>query len=203
VPEIADYEVRRELADDKEMADRFWALVEAFSPWRDRVAQGDIGNENLAEWFISIEWISVTLSQAFDFPQGAERLALFERLRGELNDLHNVDVGATVQQRVEAITEALEHTLEVGRRKLLDQVEISARLDPSIVDGRKAAEVTLFLRNEGTLLLSLLRVQTEPEQGDKRFKFLRVGEEVSLSVTIPPRLAGTYPLTGLSGRRFA
>jgi len=177
------------------MSRRFLYLSDALLPWGERAVHGELGDEDLTDWLVSVTSIGIDLSRAFTLPEGAERLAILERLGAKLNEPHYMDVGETVRQRVEAITEALERTIETGRGKLLDQVEIAARLDPPLVDGGRTTEVTLFLKNDGTLLLSSFQVQIEPEQKEAYYNFLSKGEEVSLSFEVPPRPVGVYPLT--------
>ena len=201
-PSIRNLLESREQSDDFESARSFSALAAALAPWEDRATQDKVGDEDLAVWLMKVTRLSRLVSGAFELPKGTERLAVLEGSRVQLTELQLPgvwdffqNVGPSVRQRAEAIPDAIAKTIEAERRRLLEQVEISSSLEPSILDEGKLSEVTIRLKNESTLPLRTLHVQTEPERSNAIFQFFQVGYSISWPVTISPRPIGTYPLS--------
>ncbi|MBI4640530.1 MAG: restriction endonuclease subunit S [Candidatus Tectomicrobia bacterium] len=198
---LSDQSIRNLLAepeqfDEIEISRRFNALVGALHPWRDRAAYSQISDKGLTTWLIQIAELSGNLRDAFELPRSAERLAMLESLRVPMAKLRNIlpDVRSSIRQRVEVITDAIEYTLESERQRILEHIEISAQLEPAILDAGRSSEVIIRLKNEGTLPLRAFHVQTQPELGEADFKLFQSGKDISWAVIVSPRPAGTYSM---------
>jgi type I restriction enzyme M protein len=180
---------------DKENISRFLKLAVALKRLVDDIEPSAEKKNALAQWLSEVCDMGFLLVEAL-LLKGAERLVVIEKLRSPLNDVESIlpSVKQSIRERVEAIGTAMERALESACRELLEQVEISTRLEPPLIDGGRSSELTVYLKHEGALLLRFLSVKTEPDRSEASFHLFRPGEEISFPVSVSPRAAGTYPL---------
>lgn len=194
-----------EQSEEEEVTRSLDKLVTILRPWRNRVAHGGVSSKGLNLWLLQIFKVSEVLSEAFEWPRGAEQLAMLESLRLPIMEIKNSfpEVEPSVFRRVQAITDAIERIFIIERKRLLEDVRIAPQLEPAIIDVGKFSEIIIKLKNESPLPLRNFNVKTVQEQSEAHFKSFPTGEYRSWPVKISPRPPGTYSLSvPWDGTRF-
>lgn len=142
-------------------------------------------------------------------PEGSAQLSILEgtmagmarssKILGD-RSLPAVGVALSLGRRVEEIVNDL-------RERLLDTVDIQAKLDPEVMVAGRTNEIILRLHNKSPLPLRNFSVNTEPPVGKAAVNFLGERQELPITLTLPaPEDSGFYDLqakwkgTRLDGR---
>jgi type I restriction enzyme M protein len=185
----------------------------------------DEGIEPLHDWLRGIHDFATRLVDVLDLPIGPERfsslqawkLALdaeagdFQKAREELRSRAQSSrkssdsqrVVATVQERSEALLEAL---IEVWRSDCddhLNNARLSATLSPALVTLGIPTEISVSVVNEGALPLRKLVFETRPAESQAACNLLRAGASFQWPVKVVGRESGKQTiLLRWTGRRM-
>jgi type I restriction enzyme M protein len=182
---------------DGDEGNQFTRLASALRPWRNKAAhETSIGDPALSSWLLAASMLAESLADAFELPTGAERLAAFGVLEEQINDLDDlkVEVDESLHERLWTLAESFKQTLANVRQRILEDTPIAAVLDSAFVDANMEAEIVVRFKNEGNLPLRNLTIYTMPDQSETKAKLLRASAELTCTVPVPPRPAGSYPL---------
>jgi type I restriction enzyme M protein len=184
--------------DESDSLIQFRRLAAALRPWRNKAAHNRlIGDQSLLLWLLKVSWLVENIVEAFEIPQGADRLALLSLVQNEMDEFDAITSGVNenIRARLWTITEAIKETLARARSRLLEKVNISATIEPAIVDADVSSELEIRFKNNGSLPLRRLIANTTPDVSKKEIRFLQAGESTAWSVPVPPRSTGAYPVT--------
>jgi type I restriction enzyme M protein len=176
---------------------QFARLAAALRPWRNKAAHDkSIGDPALSSWLLAASALAESLADAFELPTGAERLAACGVLEEQINELDDlkVEVDESLHERLWTLAESMKQALANARQRILEDTPIAAVLDSAFVNANMESEIIVRFKNDGSLPLRNLVIQTTPDHSETKTKLLRAGGELACSVPVPPRPTGSYPL---------
>ncbi|MBS1789702.1 MAG: N-6 DNA methylase [Acidobacteria bacterium] len=178
------------------------AVARSMTTWRNRISHDQFASKALTTWLFEATHITEFLTLAFDSPNAAERLAILENLRNRWTritfDAPGMETTA-LAQRIEAINILLHRTIENERDRIQVGMKVTGRTEPPIIDAGKSADLTIWLKNEGPVVLMKFRASDptieESSNPAVEKRFLQPGEEVAMPLSFPAQTAvGTQEL---------
>lgn len=153
-------------------------------------------NDEFVMWLRHAALLVDSVVDALELPVGAERLAMLEIMQKDLTQLGAAPQhpSALVRADLTLALEAVTKEVSEERERILSSANVSAALEPAIIEPNQEAEITIRLRNEDGLPLRKISVETSPLLSQKEIYLLRAGEEETWTTIVPPSPAGTYPL---------
>ena len=171
--------------------------------WRNQNVLGLPANRNFYVWVNSVAHATEYLGFALDVSNPAERLLILEGLKNTpLVNPYNVELPETslLAERIEAINSTISRTIETERRKILQIVRITGRVESPIIDVGSSAELIIRLKNESPVSLvkfvSNIQSLEIQQEANTETRILEPGSEISLPFTFPAQSEpGTHDLT--------
>jgi type I restriction enzyme M protein len=162
-----------------------------------RSKPGASAGDEFPMWLSQAGLLVDSVVDAHELPSGAERLAMLEIIQKDLDQLGDAPKHPSVLVRADLTLalEAVKHRVTEERERILSSTQLSATLEPAIIEADKETEITVRFRNDGGLPLRKILVGTIPISSQKEIYLLRVGEESSWTILVPPSPSGTYPLS--------
>jgi type I restriction enzyme M protein len=189
---------------------KFVHLADALRPWSSDTERWVAATDmEVALFLLTIAAVAESVTEAFDLPMGADRLAILNFQQSEIEAMKQLFLLTTneidgsvevtperesVRARVQAITKAIETVINNAKENILEQIDISAELSPAIVSSNIGLELTVQVKNNGSLPLRRFEFVTEPDTAFAKTSFLQVGDTLQTTMSVPPRPAGTYSL---------
>ena len=128
-------------------------------------------------------------------PEGSAQLSILEGTRAGIAKSSKIlgDRSLPAVKTALSLARQVEDSVTELRERLLDTVEIQAKIDPEVIEAGRFSEVILRVRNDSPLPLRGFSVGTEPPVGKSSVNFLGERQEVSIPLSIPaPDKAGFY-----------
>jgi type I restriction enzyme M protein len=162
-----------------------------------RAKPGASVNDEFVMWLRHAALLVDSVVDALELPPGAERLAMLEIMQKDLEQLGAAPQhpSALVRADLTLALEAVEKEVTEERGRILSSSNVTATIEPAIIDPDRETEITISLRNEDGLPLRKISVETSPLLSQKEIYLLRAGEEGSWTTVVPPSPAGTYPFS--------
>jgi type I restriction enzyme M protein len=153
--------------------------------------------EEFPMWLSQAGLLVDSVVDAYELPSGSERLAMLEIIQKDLDQLGDAPKHPSVLVRADLTLamEAVKNRVVEERERILSSTQVSATLEPAIIEADKETEITVRFRNNGGLPLRKISIETSPILSQQEIYLLRVGEESSWTILVPPRPTGTYPLS--------
>lgn len=172
-------------------------FAESCKEIRNRIVHGvDVSPDpRFTAWITSFSEAIEGLRGISRVPEGSAQLSILEGTRAGIARSSKTlgDRSLPAVKTALSLARHVEESVTELRERLLDTVEIQARLDPEFVDAGQLAEVILRVRNDSPLPLRSFNVSTEPPVGKTTITFLGEHQEVAIPLGIPaPNEAGFY-----------
>lgn len=172
-------------------------LAESCKEIRNRVVHGVDGSSDskFTAWITTFSEAMEGLRGISRVPEGSAQLSILEGTRAGIAQSSKILGDRTLPAVKTALSLArqVEDSVAELRERLLDTVEIQAKIEPEIIEAGRSCEVILRVRNESPLPLRGVVVSTDPPIGKSSVNFLGERQEVSIPLSIPaPDTAGFY-----------
>ena len=154
-------------------------------------------DEKLSAWMGHFTEVGHQLEEAMEIEPGPERYAMLESLGLPARDLlESVPEGEpAVHERAQALSNSLVKQIERERKSLLNDVDVTAYLEPAVIDLGDTGSLTLYLENNGALRLRQLDVKVLELKASKEASQFPAGNTVTIELQAPAGTAGEHALT--------
>jgi type I restriction enzyme M protein len=172
-------------------------LAESCKEIRNRVVHGVDGSPDskFTAWITTFSEAMEGLRGISRVPDGSAQLSILEGTRAGIARSTKIlgDRSLPAVKTAISLARQVEDSVAELRERLLDTVEVQAKIEPEVIEAGRSSEVILRVRNESPLPLRGVVVSTEPPVGKSSVNFLGERQEVSIPLTIPaPDKAGFY-----------
>ena len=152
-------------------------------------------SRDISVWLENCKQIGESLLYALSTENGAERFALLESLRADKHKLNPFDQSSdAIIKLADSLKFLFEQLLLQERSLLINDIRLSARLNPSVVDLNDSSNVGLIIRNEGPISIRAVELQTPYTDQNERIVALSPGEEKECLLLIPAKELGVHTL---------
>lgn len=144
-------------------------------------------DKGLTYWIRQFCEAMIALRGISRIPDGSAQFSILEGTRAGIAKSSKIlgDRSLPAVKTAVSLTRQVEGTLAELRERLLDTVEIQAKIEPEHIEAGRSSEVILRVRNESPLPLRGVVVSTEPPVGKSSANFLGEKQEVSIPLSIP------------------
>lgn len=172
-------------------------LAESCKEIRNRVLHRVDGSPDskLTAWLTTFSEAMEGLRGISRVPDGSAQLSILEGTRAGIARSSKIlgDRSLPAVKTALSLARQVEDSVTELRERLLDTVDVQAKLDPEFVEADRLVEVMLRIRNDSPLPLRGVVVSTEPPVGKSTVTFLGERQEVSIPLSIlAPGKAGFY-----------
>jgi type I restriction enzyme M protein len=172
-------------------------LAESCKEIRNRVVHGVDGSPDskFTAWITTFSEALEGLRGISRVPEGSAQLSILEGTRAGIARSSKIlgDRSLPAAKTALSLARQVEDSVAELRERLLDTVEIQAKIEPEVIEAGRSSEVILRVRNDSPLPLRGFVVGTEPPVGKSSVNFLGERQEVSIPLNIPaPDNAGFY-----------